>query len=91
VFIGSNLGALADVRALTDNRGWSQEDFVYCATIDRSYVDVVEGMGSNWKMGSLLTIDTRSSRFGERKKLPFQLKRHRRQRRQVYQDRMFAP
>jgi len=26
-FIGSNLGALADVRALTDNRGCSQEDF----------------------------------------------------------------
>jgi hypothetical protein len=26
-FIGSNLGALADVRALTDNRGCSREDF----------------------------------------------------------------
>jgi len=40
--IGSNLGALADVRALTDNRAWSQEDFAYRATIDRSYIGGVE-------------------------------------------------
>jgi hypothetical protein len=56
LFIGSNLGALADVRALTDNRGWSQADFAYCAIIDRSYMGVVKGMGSNRKTRSVLTF-----------------------------------
>src|SRR6266542_5077544 len=44
----------------------------------------------NGKMGSVLTIDTRSSRFGDSNESLFQLECDGRQWRQVNEDRMFA-